>query len=337
MEAAPVATIYSSAKYALAVAIVGFTAVIGLDQCTEEQEPSSGVSPTATPRTLLPFAFPAAPPNTPNGNIPVASDAGTAGVTWQGGGLGCNIPPSSAGQFAIASATENYAPTPITGDLICSTTVPGNCFVQTLSGDPNTQYTTIIGAANTQDASALLAVGPFTAIPSSVAFYPGALVRSGSNYSWLLSSTGRSNYLNTTLQEGFNVNGVGVVQVTGTYIGLDQPIGGGNGTTIGAQNPLTYYREAQVLDAGTVVMDASVYVGAHLIFSGTLTGNTTVVFPSVIGACWFTDVTFVVFSGFTITYQANGVNWGTVIDAGASEYYVCYGDIGRLFGTTLNQ
>ena len=69
--------------------------------------------------------------------------------------------------------------------------------------------------------------------------------------------------------------------------------------------------------------------------TGSLTGNVTVVLPAIPGAGpWMIDATAVTLNGFTITMQANGVNWSTTIGT-TLLYQVQYGGIGKLYGQSM--
>lgn len=84
---------------------------------------------------------------------------------------------------------------------------------------------------------------------------------------------------------------------------------------------------------GTFTPSATQTLPGVLQFTGTLTGNLTIVLPANQGQAWVLDFSAVVFAGHTITVQANGNNWGTAITA-ENVYRVTYTGT-KLWGSTL--
>jgi hypothetical protein len=89
------------------------------------------------------------------------------------------------------------------------------------------------------------------------------------------------------------------------------------------------------VSSGTVVLTPGQYRAAYFAMTGSLTGNVTVVLPAIPGAGpWMIDATAVTLNGFTITMQANGINWSTTIGT-TLLYQVQYGGIGKLYGQSM--
>jgi hypothetical protein len=71
-------------------------------------------------------------------------------------------------------------------------------------------------------------------------------------------------------------------------------------------------------------------------FTGSISGNCTVILPSAAGSEWLIDATQCTLNAHTITLQANGVNWGTTIGV-TNEYFVSYSGVqGKLYGTSMS-
>ena len=86
---------------------------------------------------------------------------------------------------------------------------------------------------------------------------------------------------------------------------------------------------------GTTTLSRTVYRYPSLSFSGTLTSNLTIVFPTQSGGEWVVDCTQVVLGAFTITLRANSVNWGTTV-GNTNLYRVFYAaTTGKLYGSAM--
>ncbi len=148
----------------------------------------------------------------------------------------------------------------------------------------------------------------------------------------------RSSNGNTILQHNANI-------ITST--GLDKPLAAnqvlefifsGSGTVaveVGGPRPPSQSGSNIALTTGTKTLSAAEYRWDYLKFDGTLSGNTTIVLPSMDGRTWLVDATHVTFAGHTITLNANSVNWSTTIGS-AALYQVTYNSsLGALVGITL--
>jgi hypothetical protein len=128
----------------------------------------------------------------------------------------------------------------------------------------------------------------------------------------------------TILQSG---NSIAVNAATGP---INLQISGSNLWAVGATGGVTYYSTSIALTTGTVTLTVAQYQYPYLIFTGTLSGNVTIVFPKAIGSHWIIDFTAVSFGTFNITLQANGVN-STPLVTTTEVFRVEYGGLGQLY------
>lgn len=174
---------------------------------------------------------------------------------------------------------------------------------------------------------------------------------SGANHSLSAQST---TFGTGTVNGGnFTINGGAATGAATTNNGGDVLLSAGNASGAGTNNPgkvrlqqagttLFSIGDAGVVLAGTTVsttggttvLTPAQYRFGRIVITGSLASNATIVLPATMGAEWIIDATAVVLGGFTLTLQANGVNWGTTIGT-TNTYYVRYGGTGRLYGSAL--
>jgi hypothetical protein len=128
----------------------------------------------------------------------------------------------------------------------------------------------------------------------------------------------------TILQSG---NSIAVNAATGP---INMQINGTNLWGVGATGGIVYYPTTISLTTGTVTLTIAQYQYPYLIFTGTLSGNVTIVFPKTIGSSWTVDFTAVIFGSFTISLQANSIITLPLITT-SEIFEVVYGGLGQLY------
>jgi hypothetical protein len=100
--------------------------------------------------------------------------------------------------------------------------------------------------------------------------------------------------------------------------------------SVGGTGGVQYFSTSVALTTGTTTLTNLQYRFPYITFTGTLTGNVTIVFPATLGAHWIIDFSAIVYSGFTITLQANSINFSSQITTN-EVYRIEYGGLNQLY------
>lgn len=195
-------------------------------------------------------------------------------------------------QPPFASASTN----PVGGNCIIalSTTITGNSrpYLQIKYGSTTEWY-----------------LGPlFSSGGATAGIYYGGSTPSASNYIVGANST-------TTFINAGSGNTIGLQIAGTTVLGISSTGLGGSSGGSGIQITST---SIALSSTTPVTLSATQYAFGFIKFTGTISTGITIIFPSSTGAKWVVDTTAVVFSGNSITLQANSNSWGTVISAANS-------------------
>jgi hypothetical protein len=95
------------------------------------------------------------------------------------------------------------------------------------------------------------------------------------------------------------VNDTDVVTVKSGSVAFAQPL-------LGLGTALQYSVATQAITSGTVTLLSTVYSSPQIELTGSLTGDVTLVFPSLPGALWLVDYTGITFNGHAIFMKTSG-------------------------------
>lgn len=272
---------------------------------------------------------------------------------------------SGASPISISAAKFQWGPAVLTGPVLTQSAQTSDVATQPFTIQPQAPFS---GASvNTAPASLILNEPP--PVGSGVrgmvdiddnaslqwAFGNGAAVSGGSSsasYMWggpsvvanssnfvIFANGSSSTQINAPSggSVGLDVGGVLELQMTSTNTNFKQPVGG-----VSTVNAFTWCENVQAMPAsGTTTLSNSVYNCPHLKFTGTVSGASTVVFPSSVGSCWTCD--FSSMSGIsgtnTITVEVGATPWSTVLTSNTQYPMLCSTDAGsgRLVGVLLSQ